>query len=112
MPHEKRMNLYSSTMQMVKDILKRYLPCQVVSLDLKHFSVIFHFPAVSRAEYGKMTEALSNASAMVHNYFNVRLLAGIGSVADSPLKYAIPIRMPGLPLPPPLPNSLSGTITR
>ena len=86
MPHEKRMNLYSSTMQMVKDILKRYLPCQVVSLDLKHFSVIFHFPAVSRAEYGKMTEALSNASAMVHNYFNVRLLAGIGSVADSPLK--------------------------
>lgn len=84
--HEKLMNLYGSTMEMVKDILKRYLSCQVVSLDLKHFSVIFYFPAVSREEYETMTEALKNASAMVHKYFNVRLLAGIGSVADSPLK--------------------------
>ena len=86
MPHEKRMNLYNSTMQMVRDILNRYLPCYVISLDLKHFSVIFYTPSAGAEEQKKMWEALSHASNMVHKYFNVRLMAGIGSVVDSPLK--------------------------
>ncbi len=86
MTHGQLMNLYNSTMQMVKDILKRHMTCQVISLDLKHFSIIFHFSAVSKEEHEKMMEALRNASAMVRNYFNVRLTVGIGSVVDSPLK--------------------------
>lgn len=86
MTHEKLMNLYNSTMQMVKDILNRYLPCEVISLDLKHFAVIFHFDAISNVEHQKMMEALNNAGSMVHNYFNVHVTVGIGSVVDSPLK--------------------------
>lgn len=86
MSHEKLMNLYNSTMQMVKDILNRHLPCHMVSLDLKHFSVIFHAPLESLKDGGTIMEALSQASTMVHKYFNVRLMAGIGSAADSPLK--------------------------
>lgn len=86
MTHEKLMNLYNSTMEMTKDILNRYLPCHVISLDLKHFSVIFHFDAVNEEEHQKMMDALHNAGSMVHNYFNVQLTVGIGSVVDSPLK--------------------------
>lgn len=71
---------------MVKDILNRYLPCEVISLDLKHFAVIFHFDAISNVEHQKMMEALNNAGSMVHNYFNVHVTVGIGSVVDSPLK--------------------------
>lgn len=86
MTNEKLMNLYSSTLQMVNDILKRHLACQVLSLDLKHFSIIFYFSDIGESEHKKMMEALKNAATMVHNYFNVQLMIGIGSVADSPFK--------------------------
>ncbi len=86
MTHEQLMNLYTSTLQMVRDILNRHLPCHVISLDMKHFSIIFHFSSVSGQEHRKMTEPIHNAGTMVHNYFNVRLTVGIGSVADAPLK--------------------------
>ncbi len=86
MPHEKLMNLYSSTLQMVKDILKRHLACQVISLDLKHFSIIFFFSDISENGRKKMVEALKNAATMVHNYFNVQLMVGIGSIAYSPFQ--------------------------
>ena len=86
MTNEKLMNLYGSTMQMVKDILKRHIHCQVISLDLKHFAVIFHLSHRGREEHETMMEALKNASIMVHNYFNVRLMVGVGSAADSPFK--------------------------
>lgn len=33
-----------------------------------------------------MMEALHNAGSMVHNYFNVNITVGIGSVVDAPLK--------------------------
>lgn len=84
--HEQLVNLYTSTLQMVKDILNRHLPCQVISLDMKHFSVIFHFSSVSDEAHQKMIDALNNAGTMVHNYFNVFLTVGIGSVVDAPLK--------------------------
>ncbi|MCI8516751.1 MAG: AraC family transcriptional regulator [Hungatella sp.] len=86
MTHEKLMSLYASTLQMVRDILNRHMPCQVISLDMKHFSAVFHFPSDSDESQQKIAEALENAGTMVHNYFNVKLTAGIGSVVDSPLK--------------------------
>lgn len=86
MTREQLMNLYTSTLQMVRDILNRYLPCHVISLDIKHFSVIFQFPSIDEEERQKMLKALDNAGTMVHNYFNVRLTVGIGSVVDAPLK--------------------------
>ena len=86
MTHEQLMNLYAGTLQMVRDILNRHLPCHVISLDMKHFSVIFHFSSFSERERRKITEAIRSAGTMVHNYFSVRLTVGIGSVADSPLK--------------------------
>ena len=66
MTNEKLMNLYGSTMQMVKDILKRHIHCQVISLDLKHFAVIFHLSHRGREEHETMMEALKNASIMVY----------------------------------------------
>ena len=86
MTHDQLMNLYASTLQMVRDILNRHLPCYVNSLDMKHFSVIFHFPSADDQGRGKMMEALHNAGSMVHNYFNVNITVGIGSVVDAPLK--------------------------
>ncbi len=86
MTHEQLMNLYASTLQMVKDILNRYLSCHVISLDMKHFSVIFHFPSIGSEERRNMMDAIHNTGTMVHNYFNVHLTVGIGSMVDAPLK--------------------------
>ncbi len=86
MTHDQLMNLYASTLQMVRDILNRHLPCHVISLDMKHFSVIFYFSSVDSQGQDRMMEALHNAGTMVHNYFNVLITVGIGSVVDAPLK--------------------------
>lgn len=86
MAHEQLMNLCAGTLQMVRDILNKHLPCYVVSLDMKHFSVIFHFSSISESGENQMMDALKNAYDMVYNYFNVRLLIGVGSVEDLPLK--------------------------
>ncbi len=86
MEHEKLLNLYNSTIQMAGDILNKHLPCHVISLDMKDFVVLFHFPTTEDMDLGKMMEALTNASSMAHNYFNVWLSMGIGSAVDAPLK--------------------------
>lgn len=86
MEHEKLLNLYNSTIQMAGDILNKHLPCHVISLDMKHFVVLFHVASTEVLDYEKIMEALSNAASMVHNYFNVWLSMGIGSAVDAPLK--------------------------
>ena len=86
MEHEKLLNLYNSTIQMAGEIVGKHLPCHVISLDMKHFVVLFHVPAMEDLDYGKILEALTNAASMVHNYFNVWLTMGIGSAGDAPLK--------------------------
>lgn len=85
MTHSQLMNLYSSSLQMIREILSRYLSCYVVSLDLKHFALIFHFPSIEETDWEQISNALNNACGMIHNYFNVRLSAGIGSPVDQPL---------------------------
>lgn len=86
MTHEQLMNLYNSTLQMVREILSKHLPCHVISLDMKHFAVIFQFPSDGEPDMTRIIEALSKANTMVHNYFNVWLSAGIGSAVDAPSK--------------------------
>lgn len=85
MNHSQLMNLYSSSLQMIREILSRYLSCYVVSLDLKHFALIFHFPSIEETDWAQISSALDNACSMIHNYFNVWLSAGIGSTVDQPL---------------------------
>ena len=83
--HLQLMNLYSSSLQMVREILSRYLSCYVVSLDLKHFSFFFHFPSVEETDWEQISKGLNNACSMIHNYFNVWMSAGLGGPVESPL---------------------------
>lgn len=78
-------SLYSSSLQMIREILSRYLPCYIVSLDLKHFSVIFHFPTSQDLDWDLISAALNNACSMIHNYFSVWFSAGLGSPVAQPM---------------------------
>lgn len=86
MDFAKEMNLYSSSLQMIREILGKHVDCHVISLDKLHFAVIYHFPTAARMEFSIIREAWENTRSMVHNYFNVWLSAGIGSLVDDPLK--------------------------
>ncbi|WP_024295866.1 response regulator [Lacrimispora indolis] len=86
MDHGKLMNLYNSALQMAKEIIGRHLPAYVVSLDMKHFAVVFHLP--DQADYRKeaVFNAFRNAADMIRNYFNVTVLTGIGTPVSQPMK--------------------------
>lgn len=86
MDYTKLMNLYSSTLQMAKEIISKYFPVYVVSLDMKHFAVIFHLPKMEDFRKDSIKEAFQNTARMVLNYFNVTLLTGVGTCVSHPLK--------------------------
>ncbi|MFT4107667.1 MAG: response regulator [Lacrimispora sp.] len=86
MDYTKLMNLYNSTLQMAREIICKHVPAYVISLDMKHFAVIFHLS--SQEDYRKeaVLQALHNAAQMVHNYFNVTVFTGVGTPVSQPLK--------------------------
>ena len=85
----KQMNLYSSSLQMIREILGKNVSCHIISLDKIHFAVIYHFPTAAQMRPGNIREAWENTCSMVHNYFNVWLSVGIGNLVDDPLKISI-----------------------
>lgn len=86
MDFSKQMNLYSSSLQMIREILGKHLPCHVISLDKIHFAVIYLFPDTTHMNPGDIRNAWENTCSMVHNYFNVWLSVGIGNMVDDPMK--------------------------
>ena len=70
---------------MIREILSRYLSFYVISLDLKHFALIFYFPSIEEADWEQISNALNNACSMIHNYFSVWMSAGIGSPVEQPM---------------------------
>ncbi len=86
MDYTKLMNLCNSTLQMAKEIIFKHVPAYVVSLDMKHFAVIFHFSSQEEYREESVLQALHNAAQMVHNYFNVTVFTGVGTTVSQPLK--------------------------
>lgn len=86
MNYGKLMNLYSSSLQMSQDIIRKHLPSYIVSLDTRHFAVVFHLKELSQFQQQAAEDALLNVRSMVHNYFKVSITAGIGSPVETPQK--------------------------
>ena len=86
MDSARQANLYSSSLQMIQELLGKQLPCYVISLDKIHFAVIYHFSTMQQMEMSTIRRAWESTCSMVHNYFNVWLTVGIGNMADEPMK--------------------------
>ena len=81
------LDIYSSSISMAKEIISRHAPCQIVSIDLQHFAVVFSFTE-EKPVAGTMdliTEALENARTMITSYFKTTLTFGIGSAVSTPI---------------------------
>lgn len=86
MDYSQRMNLFSSSMQMAWDIVKKHMAAYLLSLDMKHFVLIFHLPQLEDFSLDQCRQILLNAGDMVKNYFGVTLFAGIGVPIEYPLR--------------------------
>ena len=79
--------LYFSTIQMVREIIAKYLNCYITGLDMKHFSILI--PLEESEFYEEILSfALHKTFLMVQNYFNVTILTSIGSLCKSPFQIA------------------------
>ena len=85
------LDIYSSSISMAKEIITRHAPCQIVSIDLQHFAVVFFFnedkPVAGTMDL--ITEALENARTMIISYFKTTLTFGIGSAVSTPMDIAV-----------------------
>lgn len=82
---EKQMQLFHSSLQMLHELMGKYLSCYCLSLDIRHFAVIFYRESAPDASYGKSIQGFfKNVSHTLSNYFNVSLSCGIGNCVDSP----------------------------
>ena len=85
------LDTYNSSISMAKEIISRHTPCQIVSIDLRHFAVLFSFtedtPVAGTMDL--ITEALENARTMITSYFKTALTFGIGSAVTRPMDIAV-----------------------
>ncbi|RKM59990.1 response regulator [Butyrivibrio sp. CB08] len=85
------LDVYSSSISMAKEIISRHAPCQIVSIDIQHFAIVFMFnedePVAGTMDL--ITEALENARTMISSYFKAEITFGIGSAVSAPLDIAV-----------------------
>jgi two-component system response regulator YesN len=89
MSAEKRLNLYTSSLQIARELAIKYIPCHVLSLDMKHFAILFFLDKVISADYKSLIKnAVEQVSTMLFNYYSVEVFASIGPVVNSPMQIA------------------------
>jgi len=82
-------HLYTSSLQIASELISKYTACHVLSLDIKHFAIVF-FLGQAQATNSRETikNALEQISFMLFNYYSVTIHASIGSTVNAPLKIA------------------------
>ncbi len=89
MSAEKQLNLYSNSLQMAKELTSKYVPCHVLSLDTKHFCILFFLDGEHADDYrGVIQKAVEQVSAMLFNYYSVTIHATVGAPVTTPLQIA------------------------
>ena len=79
MTSEKQFNLYMNSLQMTQELIAKYIPSHVLSLDMKHFAIIFFLSESNAGDYRNIIyKALRQISDMLYNYYSVTMSAGIG----------------------------------
>lgn len=83
---DKQFALYTSSLQMIRELLAKYIPCEILSLDIKHFCVIFHLDDSIEDIWNTINDALKHVSDMLFSYYSVKIIGGVGSPVSNPLR--------------------------
>lgn len=89
LPMEKQLALFSTSMQMLKELAGKYRFCYAFTLDIRHFALIFCYDEVAEkvTEFrtAELKNILINISETLNKYYNVSFRCGIGSAVSAPL---------------------------
>lgn len=87
MSSEKQINLYTSSLQMASELIAKYVPCHVLSLDTRHFCMIFFLDSNASCNYKNVIKnTLEQISAMLFNYYSVAIHASVGAPVTVPMQ--------------------------
>ncbi len=82
---EKLLSLCTSTTQMVRETLSRFLPCYVTTLDLRHFTVILCLSDEQVSNWRTLaSNAIQKTLTLLHNYFSVSVRIALGHIVEEP----------------------------
>lgn len=84
---KQKITLNRSTLQMFREMMSKYLPCQVISLDIQYFAVIFFVPEEHLSDIcDYLRKALTQTLDMLYNYYTVTLFCSVGPMVKLPLE--------------------------
>lgn len=85
LPLDTQTTLYTSSLQMIRQLIEKYVKCDVISLDIRNFCVIFHVNGSIENISNQISDALTSVSDMLFNYYSVKIYGGIGSFVKTPV---------------------------
>lgn len=88
LPADKQIALFSTSLQMIKELTEKFAPCYVLGLDISHFALILRFSEKNEPtleDYKKICGAFEKIKISLQNYYNVLLRLGVGFVVSTPL---------------------------
>lgn len=89
MTSEKQITLYTNCLQMANELTSKYLPCHVLSLDTKHFCILFFLDGKNAGNYRSIIQkAIEQVSSMLFNYYSVTIHAAVGAPVSAPMLIA------------------------
>lgn len=87
---DKQISLYVSSLQLVSELMAKYLSCHTVSLDSRHFCIVFFLKENGGVnQKATIRQALEQVSSMIFNYYSVTFRASIGSCVEKPLMLSV-----------------------
>ena len=83
MGNQQYMTLFHNTFSMISNLLAKYIQFHIVSLDTKHFCILFEFFENSiYYDLQEFSEMLQETFGMIYNYFNVTIYCAVGGYKD------------------------------
>lgn len=78
---EEATNRFICTLNMVKEIINKYIDCFTVSLDITHFALVCYFEENNNESIkNSISIAINKVSLMIEKYFNMKIKAAVGDI--------------------------------
>lgn len=87
---EAQISFFKSSYQMVTELLVKYSPCHITSLDLRHFAVIFCFKDEKNEidTKNEIKNIIDTINGTLKNYYNASILMGVGTYVEDEFQIA------------------------
>lgn len=83
---EQQINLYYSTLQMIREIISKQVQCYIIPLDIRRFAIIFCFDHDTPTDMKHSEGILAKTSEMIKLYFKASIYASLGRCCTQPLE--------------------------